>query len=70
MLKRDVNDLFLYASTLPLKEVIPNFGATIQVLDLRSWTWSRVDAKATAELDESKSLAAVTSCAGHSLVSI
>ncbi|XP_043814916.1 acyl-CoA-binding domain-containing protein 4 isoform X2 [Manihot esculenta] len=40
----------------------------LHVLDLRSWTWSRVDAKATAELDESKSLAAVTSCAGHSLI--
>ncbi|KAJ9180247.1 hypothetical protein P3X46_008516 [Hevea brasiliensis] len=40
----------------------------LHVLDLRSWTWSKVDAKAGAESDESKSLATVTSCAGHSLI--
>lgn len=41
----------------------------MQVLDLRSWTWSRVEAKVEAESQES-SPATLTPCAGHSLVSI
>nr|AFZ62126.1 acyl-CoA binding protein 4 [Vernicia fordii] len=40
----------------------------LHVLDLRSWTWSKVDAKVEAESDESKSPATVTPCAGHSLI--
>ncbi|KAF2316865.1 hypothetical protein GH714_042206 [Hevea brasiliensis] len=46
----------------------PVLDIQTNVLDLRSWTWSKVDAKAGAESDESKSLATVTSCAGHSLI--
>ncbi|XP_050223805.1 acyl-CoA-binding domain-containing protein 4 [Mercurialis annua] len=40
----------------------------LHVLDLRSWSWSKVDAKFGADLNESKSPAVVTSCAGHSLI--
>ncbi|KAJ9131421.1 hypothetical protein P3X46_035081 [Hevea brasiliensis] len=40
----------------------------LHVLDLRSWTWSKVDAKVGAESDESKSPATITHCAGHSLI--
>ena len=35
----------------------------MQVLDLRSWTWSKIDAKAGVE-------SPLTRCAGHSLVCI
>ncbi|OAY42302.1 acyl-CoA-binding domain-containing protein 4 [Manihot esculenta] len=40
----------------------------LHVLDLRSWIWSKIDAKAVAESDESKSPAKITHCAGHSLI--
>ena len=38
----------------------------MQVLDLRSWTWSKVEVKA----GESASPVTVPPCAGHSLVSM
>ncbi|KAA8536858.1 hypothetical protein F0562_029336 [Nyssa sinensis] len=40
----------------------------LQVLDLRSWTWSKVEVKAAAESLESPSPVTVASCAGHSLI--
>ncbi|XP_065852766.1 acyl-CoA-binding domain-containing protein 4-like [Euphorbia lathyris] len=40
----------------------------LHVLDLRSWTWSKVDAKAVAESNDEKPQPAVTACAGHSLI--
>ncbi|WCJ43121.1 Acyl-CoA-binding domain-containing protein 4 [Euphorbia peplus] len=40
----------------------------LHVLDLRSWTWSKVDAKAGAASNDVKPQAAVTACAGHSLI--
>ncbi|KAL7235204.1 hypothetical protein ACSBR1_018652 [Camellia fascicularis] len=40
----------------------------LQVLDLRSWTWSRVEIKAAADSLESPSLEPVPPCAGHSLI--
>lgn len=42
----------------------------MQVLDLRSWTWSKVEVKAGTESLESPSTVPLPSCAGHSLVSI
>ena len=42
----------------------------MQVLDLRSWTWSKIEAKAGAESQESPSPRTFAPCAGHSLVSI
>lgn len=42
----------------------------MQVLDLRSWTWSKIEAKSGPESQESQSHAASASCAGHSLVSL
>lgn len=44
--------------------------STIQALDLRSWSWSKIEAKAGAESLESPSPVTVTARAGHSLVSI
>lgn len=41
----------------------------MQVLDLRSWSWSKVEAKAELESLES-SPTPLTPCAGHSLVSV
>lgn len=41
----------------------------MQVLDLRSWTWSKMEAKAGAESLESPSPVTFAPCAGHSLVS-
>ncbi|EEF49864.1 acyl-CoA-binding domain-containing protein 4 [Ricinus communis] len=41
----------------------------LHVLDLRSWSWSKVDAKVEAESNESKSSPTLTPCAGHSLIS-
>ncbi|KAF5739863.1 putative acyl-CoA binding protein [Tripterygium wilfordii] len=38
----------------------------LHVLDLRSWTWSKIDAKIAAE--ESSSPASLTPCAGHALI--
>ncbi|XP_021898883.1 LOW QUALITY PROTEIN: acyl-CoA-binding domain-containing protein 4 [Carica papaya] len=40
----------------------------IHVLDLRSWTWSKIEAKSGPESQESQSHAASASCAGHSLI--
>ncbi|GAV86981.1 ACBP domain-containing protein/Kelch_2 domain-containing protein/Kelch_3 domain-containing protein [Cephalotus follicularis] len=40
----------------------------LHVLDLRSWTWSKVEAKVGAESTESQSPVTVTPCAGHSLI--
>lgn len=42
----------------------------MQVLDLRSWTWSKVEVKAGENSSESPSPVAITPCAGHTLVSI
>ncbi|KAJ0976212.1 hypothetical protein J5N97_018177 [Dioscorea zingiberensis] len=41
----------------------------IQVLDLKSLTWSKVEAKAVAESPESSAPLPVVPCAGHSLIS-
>ncbi|XP_050280785.1 acyl-CoA-binding domain-containing protein 4-like [Quercus robur] len=41
----------------------------IHVLDLRSWTWSKIEAKSGAESLESPSPVTFAPCAGHSLVS-
>ncbi|CAM8925374.1 unnamed protein product [Rhodiola kirilowii] len=41
----------------------------LQVLDLRSWTWSKVEVKSTVDSsDPSSSPAPVPPCAGHSLI--
>ncbi|KAL6964773.1 acyl-CoA-binding domain-containing protein 4 [Sarracenia purpurea var. burkii] len=40
----------------------------LQVLDLRSWTWSRVEVKSGIESLESPSPIPVPPCAGHSLI--
>uniref|UniRef100_A0A2P2M8A0 Uncharacterized protein MANES_09G169100 n=1 Tax=Rhizophora mucronata TaxID=61149 RepID=A0A2P2M8A0_RHIMU len=40
----------------------------LHVLDLRNWTWSRIDAKAGSQSQESSSPATLTYCAGHSLI--
>ena len=40
----------------------------IQVLDLKSWTWSRVETKVATESEET-SPTLLSPCAGHSLVS-
>ena len=40
----------------------------MQVLDLRSWTWSKIEAKSGAESLESPSPVTFAPCAGHSLV--
>ncbi|XP_068662126.1 acyl-CoA-binding domain-containing protein 4-like [Aristolochia californica] len=40
----------------------------LQVLDLKTLTWSKVDAKVAAEPSESLSLVSLAPCAGHSLV--
>ncbi|RVW31591.1 Acyl-CoA-binding domain-containing protein 4 [Vitis vinifera] len=40
----------------------------LQVLDLRSWTWSKVEVKAGTESLESPSTVPLPSCAGHSLI--
>lgn len=41
----------------------------MQVLDLRSWTWSKIEAK-ISESNDSAVAGSFTPCAGHSLVSI
>ncbi|OAY82431.1 Acyl-CoA-binding domain-containing protein 4 [Ananas comosus] len=41
----------------------------LQVLDLRSLTWSKIEAKTQAGSPESSSTIAVSPCAGHSLIS-
>lgn len=44
-----------------------NYIETTQVLDLRSWTWSKIE----AEVVESTNSSSITfPCAGHSLVCI
>uniref|UniRef100_A0A7N0U6P7 ACB domain-containing protein n=1 Tax=Kalanchoe fedtschenkoi TaxID=63787 RepID=A0A7N0U6P7_KALFE len=40
----------------------------LQVLDLRSWTWSKIEAKGTVDLLDSSSPAPLSPCAGHSLI--
>ncbi|CAN6575687.1 unnamed protein product [Malus baccata var. baccata] len=40
----------------------------LHVLDLRSWSWSKIDAKSVAESAEAPSPVTVTPCAGHSLI--
>ncbi|KAL5996045.1 acyl-CoA-binding domain-containing protein 4 [Asimina triloba] len=40
----------------------------LQVLDLRSLTWSKLDVKAATQLSESSSPATLAPCAGHSLI--
>ncbi|MED6195794.1 acyl-CoA-binding domain-containing protein 4 [Stylosanthes scabra] len=40
----------------------------LHVLDLRSWTWSRVEAKAEVESANLSSSPTLTPCAGHSLI--
>lgn len=42
----------------------------MQVLDLRSWTWSKVEVKSETESLESPSTVPLPPCAGHSLVSV
>lgn len=42
----------------------------LQVLDLRTWTWSKVEVKSGVESLESPSPLPVPPCAGHSLVSV
>ncbi|KAL5218143.1 hypothetical protein ABZP36_018827 [Zizania latifolia] len=41
----------------------------LQVLDLKSLTWSKIDAKLQAGLSDSSKTTQVSSCAGHSLIS-
>ncbi|CAN6724629.1 unnamed protein product [Malus baccata var. baccata] len=40
----------------------------LHVLDLRSWSWSKIEAKSVAESVEAASPVTVTPCAGHSLI--
>ncbi|GAB2277474.1 acyl-CoA-binding domain-containing protein 4 [Dionaea muscipula] len=40
----------------------------LQVLDLRTWTWSKVEVKAGMQSQESASPVALTPCAGHTLI--
>ncbi|MBA0602708.1 hypothetical protein Gorai_002879, partial [Gossypium raimondii] len=40
----------------------------LHVLDLRSWTWSKVEAKVVPKSVESPSLVNIAPCAGHSLI--
>ncbi|KAH9613870.1 hypothetical protein KSS87_015221 [Heliosperma pusillum] len=40
----------------------------LQALDLRAWTWSRVEVRAGAETPELQSSAASIPCAGHALI--
>ncbi|CAN6715069.1 unnamed protein product [Malus baccata var. baccata] len=40
----------------------------LHVLDLRSWSWSKIDAKSVAESAEAPSPVTVIPCAGHSLI--
>ncbi|XP_054819934.1 acyl-CoA-binding domain-containing protein 4-like [Prosopis cineraria] len=40
----------------------------LHVLDLRSWTWSKIEAKAGADFTESTPPVKLTPCAGHSLI--
>ncbi|KAG8472780.1 hypothetical protein CXB51_034659 [Gossypium anomalum] len=40
----------------------------LHVLDLRSWTWSKVEAKVVPKLVESPSPVNIAPCAGHSLI--
>ncbi|GAB4835811.1 acyl-CoA-binding domain-containing protein 4 [Ancistrocladus abbreviatus] len=40
----------------------------LQILDLRTWTWSKVVVKAAAESQESTSPASLIPCAGHTLI--
>ncbi|CAN1219855.1 Acyl-CoA-binding domain-containing protein 4 [Linum perenne] len=40
----------------------------LHVLDLRSWTWSKVDGKVETESQEPASPATLAPCAGHSLI--
>lgn len=47
-----------------------NYMETIQVLDLRSWTWSKIEAKVADESTDSSSSVTLTPCAGHTLVCI
>ncbi|KAK3023477.1 hypothetical protein RJ639_044857 [Escallonia herrerae] len=42
----------------------------LQALDLRSWTWSKIEVRAGAEALESSSPVTAPPCAGHSLVSV
>ncbi|KAK7260136.1 hypothetical protein RIF29_25931 [Crotalaria pallida] len=54
-------------------ELVPNllFASKGEVLDLRSSTWSKIEAKAGVESSvDSSSSATITPCAGHSLVCI
>lgn len=41
----------------------------IQVLDLRSWAWSKLEAKIVSDTVESPAPVNIDPCAGHSLVS-
>ncbi|CAH2044533.1 unnamed protein product [Thlaspi arvense] len=40
----------------------------LHVLDLKNWTWSRVETKVVTESHETSSPATLTHCAGHSLI--
>ncbi|EOA22209.1 hypothetical protein CARUB_v10002793mg [Capsella rubella] len=40
----------------------------LHVLDLKNWTWSRVETKVVTESQETSSPAKLTHCAGHSLI--
>ncbi|XP_024007647.1 acyl-CoA-binding domain-containing protein 5 isoform X2 [Eutrema salsugineum] len=40
----------------------------LHVLDLKNWTWSRVETKVVTESHETSSPAILTHCAGHSLI--
>ncbi|KAG2284043.1 hypothetical protein Bca52824_055263 [Brassica carinata] len=40
----------------------------LHVLDLKNWTWSRVETKVVTESQETSSPATLTHCAGHSLI--
>ncbi|CAH8299717.1 unnamed protein product [Eruca vesicaria subsp. sativa] len=40
----------------------------LHVLDLKNWSWSRVETKVVTESEETSSPATLTHCAGHSLI--
>ncbi|KAF8097971.1 hypothetical protein N665_0278s0032 [Sinapis alba] len=40
----------------------------LHVLDLKNWTWSRVETQVVTESQETSSPATLTNCAGHSLI--
>ncbi|GFY91934.1 acyl-CoA binding protein 4 [Actinidia rufa] len=57
------------AAVIDDKMYIYSVEITMDVLDLRSWTWSRIEVKSGVDSLESPSPVPVPPCAGHSLVS-